>query len=933
MAEDRYGFMWIATQEGLNFFDGHSFRVFNRGGKNSIAGSDIKSVVYDPVNNLVWMIFSYGGVSAIDCTTRQVVIHLPSDSMPAAFRSGDGADIHLTEEGKLLIVTSQTCVVYDYRQKSMHGLWGYNNSLPGKYKIITASDDKQYYYLFANGAGIICISKKTGLKEKIIPVDSHFSGQSLKKNGHIFFAVENSICRLNGPRGYDVLLQTQGTARCFNFDENDDCWFSVKTELKKALAPAYSRVISIRFPDNDVPQYNLSVFFNSGNKLWVGGSEGLIVSDRSPAVFSIFSKDPKTKLPLTHLWDLLPCDSEVYVNNLDGLYYCNINSGRIAPIDTSAFPYYIFRLNNDIIYNNEKGFALITRHKADKKALAVKYPELQALHNRTLSCHARINDSIIVLGGEDWKGIMVWNIKRHTIKEVVPDRRTGWMDSAVNMLYKYNDNAVLVCQDKCIALYDIGRNTLRNYRLHDVQSSDTVRLYFDILENAGHYLVAAYGVGIIVTDKAFHTIRIINTSAGLSNNGVYRMMKDNLGFLWVSTNNGLNRIDLRNYACKQYFENDGLNTNAFEEMSAAAANGYLFFGGISGFTIIDPANISPRLTALPVYFTDYNFKGDTIDSTLVNMNIDTLRVAPDIIQLTINFAALDFIGSHRVHYNYRIRETGDNWLELGNRHFVSIMRLNPGAYHFEVQAINEDGLPGQIKQLYLRFLPKWYQTGWFGAVVMLAVFYLAWLAWRLRIAQIRKEERIRQRLASDLHDDLGSTLNSVKVYASLALMDKQNETHLQRVKEGIHASINGIRDMIWVLDDKNDSTEHLAGRVEQFARPLCEVQTIKFSYSLDDAAYYYKLGKEERRNLYLVLKESVNNSIKYAFCKKISLVISVARNRLVISLCDDGAGFDTQKVSYGNGLRNIQQRASEIGYRAQIISAEGKGTDIRLVPA
>jgi signal transduction histidine kinase len=248
----------------------------------------------------------------------------------------------------------------------------------------------------------------------------------------------------------------------------------------------------------------------------------------------------------------------------------------------------------------------------------------------------------------------------------------------------------------------------------------------------------------------------------------------------------------------------------------------------------------------------------------------------------------------------------------------------------KIKAINENGTESDPIELNLIFLPKWYQTWWFKSLMALLLMAIIYTLYRVRIRQLKKEEKIRRQLASDLHDDLGSTLNSVKVYANLALMEKQNTTHLQKIKESTQEAISGVRDMIWILDDKKDSPADLLGRIKQFAEPLCLVNHISFTAVTDPSASGYQLGKEEKRYLYMILKESVNNSIKYADCSHITVQVSIPHNKLSALIMDDGKGFDLQNVKEGNGLRNIRDRAREIHYEVTIDTSPGQGTRIFL---
>lgn len=189
---------------------------------------------------------------------------------------------------------------------------------------------------------------------------------------------------------------------------------------------------------------------------------------------------------------------------------------------------------------------------------------------------------------------------------------------------------------------------------------------------------------------------------------------------------------------------------------------------------------------------------------------------------------------------------------------------------------------------------------------------------------------MRRRISSDLHDDIGSTLNSVKVYASLALSQPGNDKHLLQVKNNTQEAISGLRDVIWVLDDKQDTVEQLTARIVHFFRPLCEANGIDFRSTIDPDLYGVKLDKQEKRNVFLILKESINNSTKYAGCSVIELIVQRESQRLQFIVKDNGKGFDTVNPNNGNGLKNIQSRAKQSGYKALIQSDRGAGTTITL---
>ena len=132
-----------------------------------------------------------------------------------------------------------------------------------------------------------------------------------------------------------------------------------------------------------------------------------------------------------------------------------------------------------------------------------------------------------------------------------------------------------------------------------------------------------------------------------------------------------------------------------------------------------------------------------------------------------------------------------------------------------------------------------------------------------------------------------------------------------------------------MLDDKKDSLNHLLNRINQFAKPVCDAAGIAFTQQ-SGGNENHKLGKEEKRNLYMIIKESINNSIKYSECSVIEVLIKNKAGKLTVSISDNGKGFDKNQVASGYGLKNIMRRSEEIGYRAAINSSPGNGTLIYL---
>jgi len=448
----------------------------------------------------------------------------------------------------------------------------------------------------------------------------------------------------------------------------------------------------------------------------------------------------------------------------------------------------------------------------------------------------------------------------------------------------------------------------------------------DACEANGYYWIAAYGEGIFQVDKNLQLLKIISTETGMLSTGLFTVTPINDSLLFSATDNGLNILNVKNFKSKTYFQSDGLNSSA--AWLGCKKNGIVYVGGDRGFTMIYPQNITSNTQAPQLYFDNIKIetKHTSIDSS--NLYFTDYTIPSDFLQATVSFSGINYSNPSRTSYAYRIKEEGEKWIDLGTQNFVPLIGFSPGTYTLEVKAANEDGVWCEPKTLVLTFKPKWYQTWWFDLLVALITASLIYGFYRYRLMQIRKQHQIRKEIAEDLHDDIGATINSVKIFTHLAETSKEKQKYFTNIKEALTHATTGLRDMIWVLDDSGDTITDLVYRLKMFAQPVSEASDISISFTEDQSANNITLNKTEKRNLLLISKEAINNSIKYAECENIKVTFLKLQNKTALTIEDDGKGFAEEKIVHGNGLNNMQQRARQIHYRITFESEEGKGTKI-----
>jgi len=190
---------------------------------------------------------------------------------------------------------------------------------------------------------------------------------------------------------------------------------------------------------------------------------------------------------------------------------------------------------------------------------------------------------------------------------------------------------------------------------------------------------------------------------------------------------------------------------------------------------------------------------------------------------------------------------------------------------------------------------------------------------------------LRNKIASDLHDDVGSTLSSISIFSQMAQQQsKETIPMLETIGESSRKMLDAMADIVWTIKPENDQFEKIIMRMRSFAYELLGAKKIDFEFIADEEVEKYKLPMEVRRNLYLIFKEATNNMVKYSEARRAMFAIKGEKNNLTMIIKDDGKGFNTESSTAGNGLKNMKQRAKEIGAEFMIDSRPGNGTMIQL---
>lgn len=218
-------------------------------------------------------------------------------------------------------------------------------------------------------------------------------------------------------------------------------------------------------------------------------------------------------------------------------------------------------------------------------------------------------------------------------------------------------------------------------------------------------------------------------------------------------------------------------------------------------------------------------------------------------------------------------------------------------------------------------------------LIFLGVIVTPVLMWkRVRIKRRIESLAIRNQIADDLHDDIGSALSSIDINSRIAIMQKDDAATLKKqlgkIQMQADATMDNMRNIIWAVKPEHDTLKDTIAYMQEFATTICDPLDIYLDIQTPDDLEL-SVDSETRRNLFLVFKEALNNAVKYSDCTKITIRFGLTdKKEFYLIISDNGIGFVREVIKEGNGLTSMQKRADKMGKDFRIESEEGNGTKV-----
>jgi signal transduction histidine kinase len=392
---------------------------------------------------------------------------------------------------------------------------------------------------------------------------------------------------------------------------------------------------------------------------------------------------------------------------------------------------------------------------------------------------------------------------------------------------------------------------------------------------------------------------------------------------WFGTSNGAIAWDGK--GTRQLTTVDGLASDIVS-LLLPGSDGTLWLGTHGGVSVLDSFSVGFVAPVPEVY----------LDSALAGEGATAIqeRAAIPYADRTVvfRFNALSFVAEREMLFQWMVEGSDGGWQEPRKERQVRYTNLAPGSYVFRVRASNRNGQWSTPAAFAFSIRPPFWRTWWFVGICIAVVGSVLAVAYRFRVQQLLKVERMRSRIAADLHDDIASSLSSVAIYAaviqqSLRDVPESVSALLDRIRDLSRESIENIGLIVWSVDPARDELTEVFRYFQRYAAQVTQAAGIEFTMKLPDGVASVLLTPEQRRTLFLILKESLNNALRHSRCSRIAFTGSLHGHMLRLALTDNGSGF-SQMSPGGHGLRNMRSRGESIGARVEVNSVPGQGTTV-----
>lgn len=942
IAMDKYGYIW-ASSRGVQRFDGYHMLDFNRFEQtNGALRDNSASLIADPTGR-IWV--TSGGLCYYDDAHGRFVYVEADKSHPVTnafalcilgnnlwFKSDYGLtrlNLHTLkisftslkdvpnplctyaiDDNTLLVADRERVFIYNIKKDTYTATTLLHNH--ALIKIFNVIKGRDVIYLGAN-TGLYTIKNVSHLNALSTPVSNVAIGGMIfmpddKEKKYLFVATE----------GKGLLVYN-----------------TIKNKVEFAFTHNDGDVYSL--PDNVLS----NLYLDRTGRLWIGAATGLSMLDRSVQQWKIhfLNKENSGEGHITRIARDKYDTSRIWLScHYGGMVSVDWKTQKIEHVYNHGDALHDVL---DFVQLSRTDWLLVTTNQVAHWNPTKGVTSTQLLpvpDSLSTMCIIRriikVNGRICYITSN--KGLFKYNIVKHQISAVSVCAPNAKPRDALKLdLLKgfYEEGRLWIASRNGLFTYDVGTGKSQVFSGPGVSSD---YFFIDAAEGPDNTVICSGIDGVDIYDPKTGRFSIFNTIDSL-----YKPSCENVMYfghkLWIATEAGLISYD---FATKRFSKPE--HEPAQLEMAPT-----------SPFVIINNCIVTGFANRYAIFNPDKQLAQSPSDPVIENISVNNRSVSQHYVQqespeglvfnhrdnsINIGFTSFLYSDPNNIKFRYKLSGSNEKWQNANGERSANFAQLSPGDYTFYVQCGNRNGVwNSHLASVAFTIEPPYWATWWFRLLVLTAVIYLLYQLYRYRIKNLLAIERIREKIASDFHDDIGSALSSISIFSEVA--DKQLEQHApaEKTREIIghisaqsRAMLDAMDDIVWAVNPQNDHINDLAVRMREFAIPLLEARNIHFDISIPKKILSTKIKMSARKNIFMIFKECINNILKHSACTAMRVSVVRHNNQLELIIRDNGKGFNKDTPSLRNGMKNMEKRAEEIDAAIEVITQPGRGTTVKL---
>jgi ligand-binding sensor domain-containing protein len=956
---DSHGYLWICTREGLSRFDGNSFTTY--GIEDGLPGADIHDLL-ETKEGLYWVTTNRGLVRFGPLATREAA----ESGRPLFTTFVPEADPRAYDVRTLLQDRAGTVWV-----GTANGLYKIDDAALVSISFTRTTVGNQVNCLTEDAAGVLWIGTDIGIFRRFAdgrleqfayrdgPLAKDVNAILIDGRGRVWvgtgssglavLTVERISERLTVAGTYSTLdgLPTNGINQLLEARDGS-LWAATGAGLVEIVTATGARGYRFRRFSSALGTASPTVQAIAEDRighLWAGTAEG--VAKIPTTNFTVYGEadgigttgtlfespgDGVIAMEMTGEWRFFRCaDRRPIVATLPSSAIPSWGWNQAALVDSEG-DWWIGTRNGVVRYHGVNRLEQLAR--ARPVAHYTRRDGLAAGVVGRLFEDSRGDVWIATIEGPGTGGLSRWERKSRTFHQYSDRDGLPPLDRTYVSAFDEDEHGnVWIGFNEEGGLVRYRKERFERFGREDGIPPGAIR---NLIRDAeGRLWAASYRSGLIRIDHPSDERPVFSrytTAQGLSSNEVTAVVEDAAGGIYAATGRGLDRLDPSTGRIRTYRKSESLPAG---EIAAAVRDraGVLWFTSTAGVIRIVPDRESPS-SSPRVVINRIGIAGRPRHTWAVGQSwLRYVELPWNRNALEIDYVAPGFGPDENIRYQIKLEGGGSDWSSPSDQRRVTYANLAPGLYRFQARAVNADGVTSDTAAGFsFRILPPVWQRWWFRTAAVLLISGLAYGFYHYRVSRLLEVAAMRTRIATDLHDDIGANLTRIAILSEVVRRKGTADTdgHLASIATVARESVTAMSDIVWAIGPDRDGLSDLTSRMRDHAEEIFAANGTVLTFSAPATDRAMRLSIDTRRDVYLIFKEAINNAARHSGCSHVHVGIHSDGTALILSVADNGAGFDRGSEDQGNGLPSMRSRAQRLGARFDVSSGPGEGTTVRL---